>query len=170
MKPLDQPISRKFRTIKTTIVPITIPILILFVALFSFFNAVPIVVSILLIIVSVVLFNLKEGVEVNIYNMEYRDIYTCFKISFGKWKKLGEFDFLLMSKTNKRSAIPINMAMTGSSSTIYFDIDLITKGDRDVLIYRNTNRETTLLFAKDLASELEIRLQEKVSGDFEWVV
>ena len=170
MKPLDQIVPRTFKTVKSTTVPITIPILIVFIAIFSFFNAVPIAVSLVLVLGSVVLFNLKEGVEVNLHKMEYRDIYMCFGLSFGSWKKLGEIDYLLLSKANKRSAIPVTIAMSASFKSVYFDVDLITKGDRDVLIHRAATRDKALLFAKDMANELDIRLQEKVSGEFEWII
>lgn len=170
MKPLDQIVPRRFKTVKSTVVPITIPILILFIAIFSYLNAVPFVVSVLLLLLAVILFNLKEGVEVNLHKMEYRDIYLCLGLSFGSWKKLGEIDFLLLSKSNKRSAIPITIAMSASFTSVYYDVDLITKGDRDVLIYRSATRDNSLLFAKDYANELEIRLQEKVSGEFEWII
>ena len=50
MKPLDQIVPRTFKTVKSTVVPITIPILILFMAIFSYLNAVPLVVSVLLLL------------------------------------------------------------------------------------------------------------------------
>ncbi|MBK7037276.1 MAG: hypothetical protein KBF42_02710 [Chitinophagales bacterium] len=170
MDPLDQIGPRTFKTVKSTLVPITIPILILFMAIFSYLNDVPHVLSILLVLVSRVLFNVKEGVEVNLHKMEYRDIYLCFGLSFGRWKKLSELDYLLLSKSNKRSAIPVTIAMSASFRSVYYDIDLITKGDRDVLIFRSASRDKALLFAKDIANELDIRLQEKVSGEFEWII
>ena len=157
MDPLDQIGPRTFKTVKSTLVPITIPILILFMAIFSYLNDVPHVLSILL-------------VEVNLHKMEYRDIYLCFGLSFGRWKKLSELDYLLLSKSNKRSAIPVTIAMSASFRSVYYDIDLITKGDRDVLIFRSASRDKALLFAKDIANELDIRLQEKVSGEFEWII
>ncbi len=170
MKPLDQIVPRTFKTVKSTVVPITIPILILFIAIFSYLNAVPLVVSLLLLLLAVILFNLKEGVEVNLHKMEFRDFFLCLGLSFGTWKKLAELDCLLLSKSNKRSAIPITIAMSASFASVYYDVDLITKGDRDVLIYRSATRDNSLLFAKDIANELEIRLQEKLSGEFEWII
>ncbi len=170
MKPLDQIVPRTFKTVKSTLVPIAVPILLLFIAFFSFLNDVPFVLSIILVLIAIILFNLKEGVEVNLHKMEYRDIYLCLGLSFGSWKNLAEIDFLLLSKSNKRSAIPVTIAMSASFKSVYYDIDLITKGDRDVLIFRSASRDKTLLFAKDIANELEIRLQEKVSSEFEWII
>ena len=85
-------------------------------------------------LVGIAILFLKNGVEVDLVNHKYRDYKLLFGNYWGKWKPLAEGDYLLISKSTKRSAAPITMAMSATSSRVFYDLDLITKGSRDVIL------------------------------------
>lgn len=120
--------------------------------------------------VVIILFLITTGVEVNLKKMLYRDYIKIGPIKFGEWKTLGEFDYLLISKTQKRSQVPVVATVVSlDSSTINYDLDLITKGNRDVLLFTSGNREKTIALSKEIASDYNLRISEKVSGEFLWL-
>lgn len=72
-----------------------------------------------------IVFAMYVGVEVNIARMEYRDYTHLFQWRWGKFKPIEEPDYLLMSRTSDTK-----------NGGIRYDVHLITKGSRDLLLYR----------------------------------
>lgn len=124
---------------------------------------------VLLLFVGIIILVMKNGVEVDLVNNRYRDYKVVFGNYWGKWKLLSESDYLLISKTIKRSAAPITIAMSATSSRIFYDLDLITKGNRDVILKRDNNYEAVLQIAKMVADDKKIKICERVNNEYIWL-
>ncbi|MFN0275225.1 MAG: hypothetical protein ACKVPJ_05745 [Chitinophagales bacterium] len=150
-------------------VPVNIFIVLLVLLYVAFVNhIVPLL--IILIVVFIDLLTLRKGIEANISAMHYRDYYQVFGVTYGTWKRLAEFDYLLISKTQKRRGM---FGQTGTYSvdvsTIHYDINIITKGEGDVLIYRMANYEKAVAAAKEFAAKHNLKISEKTSEGYIWL-
>lgn len=121
-----------------------------------------------ILLVIVTLMSVRNGTEVNITASQYRDYFKVFFRKFGTWKRLGEHDYVLVSKTLKRQAVTINFAMSTSTETLLYDVDLITKGNRDVILNRCTSRDKAVAFAYKFAELHKLKISERVNNGYVW--
>lgn len=77
-----------------------------------------------------IIFALYEGVEVNIAKMQFRDYTHLFQWWWGRFKPIEDPDYLLLSRTSDTR-----------NGGIRYDVHLITKGSRDLLLFRTKNLE-----------------------------
>ena len=117
--------------------------------------------SVAFIVILLGLLSLQTGVQTDLSHSRYRDYTRVFFIYTGKWKPLAEHESILISKRPVRAwgALP-GMNVSIKNNSIKYMIDLITNGDRDVLIATSFNREETYQMAKDIAAMLNVRLFE----------
>lgn len=169
MKPIDQITPTRFRTTTESIVPIAMPIVVIIIAVFSIINNVPPYGTLLLFLLSIALFTFKPQTEVDLVEMRYRDLWTCLGLRVGKWKPLDPPESVLISKYLKRSSMPATKAMTATFSSVFWDVNIITTGSRDVIISRKGTREEAVILAKEVAFDLKVRVQEKTSNDYVWL-
>jgi hypothetical protein len=88
-------------------------------------------IAILFVVFSVISMAAYSGVEVNLSDMVYRDYSHLFHWRWGKFKTIEAPDYLLISKTSRGKGIR-------------YDIHLITKGKRDLLLFRTYDKEEQL--------------------------
>ncbi|MFZ1636099.1 MAG: hypothetical protein WAT43_19605 [Chitinophagales bacterium] len=117
----------------------------------------------------ILLLLVKHGIEVNINNNQFRDYYSIFKMRWGKWKTIAAPDYLLISKSPKYYGAPVLKTMSTKNVIIYYDLDLITKGDRDVLLQRIADYQELLQLAKLVADDQKLKICEKVNNEYIWL-
>ena len=61
------------------------------------------------------------------------------------------------------------MAMSATSSRVFYDLDLITKGSRDVILKRDPDYEKLLRIAKMVADDHALKIAERVNNDYIWL-
>jgi hypothetical protein len=146
---------------KESIVTPHLKVLIAIFIIGAFFNSGFTVFSIAFIVILLGLLSLQTGVETDIINSRYRDYSRVFFIYTGKWKPLAEAEAILISKKPIRAwgALP-GMSVSIKNNSIKYMIDLITKGDRDVLIATSMNKDEAYQMAKDISAEMKIKLYE----------
>lgn len=125
--------------------------------------------AIAILVLGVLLLLIYHGIEVNLNKNQFRDYYSIFKIRWGKWKTIAEPDYLLISKSPKYYGAPVLKTLSTKSVIIYYDLDLITKGDRDVLLQRNADYQELLQLTKLVADDQKLKICEKVNNEYIWL-
>jgi hypothetical protein len=146
---------------KESIVTPHLKVLIVIFIVGACFNSGLIVFSVVFILILLGLLSLQTGVETDLSNSRYRDYSRVFFVYTGKWKPLAEPEAVLISKKPVRAwgALP-GMSVSVKNDSIRYMIDLITKGDRDVLIATSMDREEIYQLAHGISEKLDIRLLE----------
>ena len=169
MEPLDNLELKKFKTDKGAVIPAPLGVSAIFTSLIVLLTGHGNLFFVGIFLVGIAILFLKNGVEVDLVNHKYRDYKLLFGNYWGKWKPLAEGDYLLISKSTKRSAAPITMAMSATSSRVFYDLDLITKGSRDVILKRDPDYEKLLRIAKIVVNDHALKIAERVNNDYIWL-
>lgn len=169
MEPLDNLELKKFKTDKGAVIPAPLGVSAIFTSLVVMFTGNGNLFFVGVFLLGIAMLFLKYGVEVDLVNHTYRDYKLLFGNYWGKWKPLAEGDYLLISKSTKRSAAPITMAMSATSSCIFYDLDLITKGNRDVILKRDPDYDNLLRIAKMVADDHGLKISERVNNEYIWL-
>ncbi len=112
----------------------------------------------------------ETGIEIDFISNRYRNYFSNGKLRFGKWNALELPDFLLIEKNTN----PFNWWRTktgfsrlrrdglfSSDPYFYYQLFLITKGDKDHLIFTTEGFDFNLLTAKNLSNYLRIPVYER---------
>jgi len=170
MDTIDKIILSRFTVNKGNPIPVVVPILFLVFSAGAFFNGVHFSIVFILLFAGITCFMIRQGVETNLDNMNYRDFTSIWGIKLGTFKTLSEADYLLISKTAKRQKVQLGpTTLSVDFQDVLFDIDIITKGNRDVLIYRNYSRESAVQFANEVAVDHDLKICEKTSEGLLWL-
>lgn len=169
MEPLDTIEITKFNTHKGGVIPeqpgFTLVVIGIIAVVFNglqFF-------AIGILLLGVLLLLVKHGVEVNLNKKQFRDYYSILNLRWGKWKTIAEHDFLLISKSPKYYGAPVLKTMSTKSVIIYYDLDLITKGTRDVILKREHDYQNLIRLAKMVADDQGLKIAERVNNEYIWL-
>ncbi|HNE45963.1 MAG TPA: hypothetical protein PK511_09010 [Chitinophagales bacterium] len=167
--PIDRFEPGSFSTTKSRPFPPHVFVVVFIIVVGMFLNMTSPIPALLLAMVDFGLLSMRSGVEVLINAKSYSDFTSIYGIKFGKWKSLGEYDFILITRINKRRNAMMNIAYGVSYGDVFFDMDLITKGDRDVLLNRLGEREIVIDKAIQIGQYFDLRVVERVDGDYQVV-
>ena len=111
----------------------------------------------------------RKGLEVNLNSATYRDFHQFYFFKIGQWKSLGEYDFLLITRKAAPKQAMINIGYSVSYNQYCYELNLITKGSRDVFLKTTGEYDDLVDFAKSIGSYFTIRVSERVDGEYYWI-
>ena len=110
----------------------------------------------------------RKGLEVKLNSATYRDFHQFYFFKIGQWKSLGEYDFLLITRKAAPKQAMINIGYGVSFNQYCYELNLITKGNRDILLKTTGEYDDLIAFAETIASHFTIRIAERTDGEYYW--
>jgi hypothetical protein len=111
----------------------------------------------------------RKGLEVKLNSATYRDFHQFYFFKIGQWKSLGEYDLLLITRKAAPKQAMINIGYSVSYNQYCYELNLITKGSRDVFLKTTGEYDDLVDFAKSIGSYFTIRVSERVDGEYYWI-
>lgn len=111
----------------------------------------------------------RKGLEVKLNSATYRDFHQFYFFKIGQWKSLGEYDFLLITRKAAPKQAMINIGYGVSYNQYCYELNLITKGNRDVLLKTTGEYDDLIAFAESIGSHFSIRVSERADGEYYWI-
>ncbi len=111
----------------------------------------------------------RKGLEVKLNSATYRDFHQFYFFKIGQWKSLGEYDFLLIMRKAAPKQAMINIGYGVLYNQYCYELNLITKGNRDVLLKTTGEYDDLIAFAESIASHFTFRIAERTDGAYYWI-
>lgn len=123
--------------------------------LFGFFP------SAFLMIVSMVMISLVEGVQVDSSNKKFRSYFSFLGIKKGKWQELDKFPFLSVLRTNKQQNLGLGFAPVAGISLkfVKYEICLLSETHYDRLLLKAVDQKEEAL---RIVEEYSLKLNKPV--------
>ncbi|MDR0227529.1 MAG: hypothetical protein LBI72_00440 [Flavobacteriaceae bacterium] len=110
---------------------------------------------------------LTFGNEIDLDNDKYREVYSLFGVSIGKWKPLPLFNYISIFKTNKRQI----KHMTGEKTHInkeVFEINAFYNTNQHICFYRGDTKEDAFKVANHYSLMLKLRILDSTVTPSIW--
>lgn len=166
---LDRFEPAQFSTVTLKPFPAQIMVVMLILATGMFLNMANSIPAIFLAGIAVTLFSIKRGVAVEINGKRYRDFTSILWMTFGKWKQLGDYDFVLLTKKSDRRYAAVSIGFGVAHGGHINEMNLVTKGDRDVLLMQTSDYDAIVEQAKLIANHFHIKVSERIDGEYFWI-
>ncbi|MBD0831080.1 hypothetical protein [Aestuariibaculum sediminum] len=111
---------------------------------------------------------LREGSEIDLASKKYREIYSVFGISFGKWKTLPNLDYVSVFKTNEKKRVQGMGASANFSNSIYI-LNLFYNRNKKIEAYRTEDSDDAFENAKYLSQVLRIDVLYATERETKWL-
>ena len=162
---LDQPSYERFVAGKTRLIPDNVKVVVALFAGGASWNTGLSYLTIVLVSLDLLMMTLKSGVETQLSQRRYRDYVDVLFMRIGKWKQLAPIEAILVSRTGERSwAVFGALTFNVKSKSARYMVDIITTGDRDVIILNTMDQEAAYELARSLAIQEDVKLYEQASG------
>ena len=166
---LDRFEPAQFSTVTLKPFPAQIMVVMFILATGMFLNMANNIPAIFVAGIAIALFSIKRGVTVEINGRRYRDFTSVLWITFGKWKQLGDYDFVLLTKKSDTRFAAISIGFGVTHGGHINELNLVTKGDRDVLLLQTSDYDNIVEQAKLIANHFHIKVCERVAGEYFWI-
>ncbi len=111
---------------------------------------------------------LRKGIELDLDEKKYRNIYSIFAINFGRWKELPETEYISVFKTikNTRSRVITAEATLGFQ---VFKVNLFYNRNKHIEVYISDEIEDAFSIAKHIATVLDVDILDATTPEKEWI-
>ncbi len=111
---------------------------------------------------------LRKGIELNLEEKKYRNIYSIFAINRGFWKELPEAEYISIFRTikNSRSRVITAEATLGFE---VFKVNLFYNRNRHIEVYFTDEIDNAFSIARHIATVLEVDILNATNPEREWI-
>jgi len=111
----------------------------------------------------------ESGIQLNLQNNTFRFINTIGSMTFGKWQPLPNLKYISVFKVNLVSRIEGRSGASVSDKQIVIQVNLITDKNIRLRLFETNDKEKAMVFAKELAPQLHLRVWDATQNDGHWV-
>lgn len=111
---------------------------------------------------------IKTGVEIDIDNKKYRDIYSFFGLKLGKWKPLPKFDYISVFNAKLKYKTGITAVEHEFKESIY-RLLLFYNRNQKIIVYESKSKEKAFDKAKFLSDILNIDILDATTKEKKWL-
>lgn len=111
---------------------------------------------------------LTQGSEINLEAKMYRELYSIFGISFGKWKALPALEYVSVFKTKENSRVR-GMGASANFSNPIIKLNIFYNTNKKIEAYSTVDEEDAFRVARHLADVLQIDILDATERETKWL-
>jgi len=100
---------------------------------------------------------MEEGVELNLLNMKYRELFSWYGLKFGKWKPLPKIEYVSIFETKKGNRIRATGGNAAHFSMKIFKLNLFYSKNKHITLIDSEDRNKVFEIGDNISKILNVK-------------
>ena len=110
----------------------------------------------------------ENGIEIDLDNKKYRNIFSIFGLTYGQWENLPDIEYVSVFKTDITTRVWVSTASTNITNTV-IKVNLFYNTNKKIEAYETENIDDAFEKAKEIATVLNVDILDATERESKWL-
>ena len=102
---------------------------------------------------------MQEGIELNLLDMKYRELFSWYGLKFGKWKSLPKIEYVSIFETKKGNRIRATGGNATHFSTKIFKLNLFYSKNKHITLIASEDKNKVFEMGDNISKILNVKFR-----------